>query len=74
MTNQINTEDLVADFIARGGAIAKCPSRAVVSAADRKFRLPGFSPDAARICHLNMLTEERYFSPEQFADRPARSN
>ena len=55
MFNTNNTAAAIEEVIANGGKITKCPPRAVGSKADRKFRRLGFSPDAARICRLNML-------------------
>ena len=54
MFNTNNTAAAIEEFIANGGKITKCPTRTVVSKADREFRRLGFSPDAARICRLNM--------------------
>jgi hypothetical protein len=48
-------EKLVAEYLVAGGKITKCATRKPAANDNRPYRKLGFSPDAARICRLNML-------------------
>lgn len=47
--HNINTHALVADYLARGGRITKCPNATVVSKWDRRFKGIGFVPGGTRL-------------------------
>ena len=56
MTKKMNAENLVAEYLAGGGEVTKCPTRTVASKYDRSFRArSGFSRGAAAVCRLNLL-------------------